>query len=108
MSNKSERRYRKQKINTYVSLEEINRLREVQNKLGFKSIYEILQYLVHCFLRVVDPDNDTNDTPIETEIIDMFTDNAEWEKRTSTSYSHAGMTIKQKPDQRKIKTANDL
>lgn len=102
------KRYRKQKIDTYASKEDVARLKSICAKYGFKSIYQLLQYLVHCFLRVADPVNDPIDTPLSIEIKEMFTDNADWEKHEHSKCSHIGMNIKQKPDQRKIKNANDI
>lgn len=46
----------------------------IKQKFGYKSIYEINQYLWSVFLRVADPDNDNNKEPIPDEIIDMFAD----------------------------------
>ncbi|MDR1340689.1 MAG: hypothetical protein LBK58_11655 [Prevotellaceae bacterium] len=102
------KKYKKQKIDTYVSIEDIARLRLICEEHNFKSIYSILQYLVRCFLRVADPVNNTIDKPVSIEIEEMFTDNAEWEKREHSLRSHEGMNIKQKPDQRKIKTPDDI
>lgn len=102
------KKYKKQKIDTYVSVEDVSRLRLICEKYGFNSIYQLLQYLVHCFLRVADPINDPIDEPMPTEIEEMFTDNAEWEKRKHSKGSHNEMNIRQKPDQRKIKTPDDI
>ena len=101
-------KYKKQKIDTYVSVEDIARLKMICVKYDFKSIYQLLQYLVHCFLRVADPKNDPIDEPLPIEIDEMFTSNAEWEKHKHSKGSHAGMNIRQKPDQRKIKSPDDL
>ncbi|RGP17273.1 hypothetical protein [Parabacteroides gordonii] len=102
------KKYKKQKIDTYVSVEDVSRLRLICEKYGFNSIYQLLQYLVHCFLRVADPVNDPIDEPMPIEIEEMFTDNAEWEKRKPSKGNHNGMNIRQKPDQRKIKTPDDI
>ena len=102
------KKYKKQKIDTYVSVEDVARLRLICKDYGFNSIYKLLQYLVHCFLRVADPVNDPIDEPMPIEIEEMFTDNAEWEKHEHSKGSHAGMNIRQKPDQRKIKSPDDL
>lgn len=101
-------KYKRQKVYTYLSLKDIFRLKRICADYGFKSIYQLLQYLVHCFLRVADPANDPIDEPIPQEIEDMFTNNADWEKRKHSSGSHEGMNIKQKPDQRKYQTPDDL
>lgn len=101
-------KYKRQKIDTYISVQDVYRLKSICEKYGFKSTYQILQYLVYCFLRVADPDNDPIDEPIPLEIEEMFTDNSEWEKQKYARGSHEGMFIKQKPDQRKIRTPDDL
>lgn len=104
----NQKKYTKQKIDTYISVQDANRLKSICEKYGFKSTYQLLQYLVHCFLRVADPANDPIDEPIPQEIEDMFTNNADWEKRKHSSGSHEGMNIKQNPDQRKYQTPDDL
>lgn len=101
-------KYNKQKIDTYVSVQDAIRLRSICKKYGFKSIYQLLQYLVHCFLRVADPENDPIEKPLSKDIEEMFTSNEEWEMRTMTNASHEGMNITQKPDQRKYQTPDDL
>ena len=105
---KNQTKYTKQKIDTYISAQDANRLKSICEKYGFKSTYKLLQYLVHCFLRVADPDNDLIDEPIAPEIEEMFTNNADWETRKHSKYSHEGMYMHQKPDQRKIKSPDDL
>jgi len=102
------KKYKKQKVDTYVSVEDVSRLRSICEKYGFKSIYQLLQYLIHCFLRVADPANDPIDKPLPKDIEEMFTANAEWEANEYSKGSHAGMNIKKKPDQRKIKTPDDI
>ena len=101
-------KYTKQKIDTYISVQDANRLKSICEKYYFKSTYQLLQYLVHCFLRVADPQNDPIEEPLPIEIEEMFTSNAEWEKRKHMRGSHEGMNIKQKPDQRKYKTPDDI
>ena len=102
------KKYKKQKIDTYVSVEDANRLRLICKNYGYNSIYKLLQYLVHCFLRVADPENDPIDESMPIEIEEMFTENTEWEKSQYSNHNHDGMNIKQKPDQRKIKTPDDI
>lgn len=60
------------KVFSRVSKPNYNRLTEIRRKYGFKSNYEIIQYLVHCFLRVADPENDTQTEPVPEEIEQMF------------------------------------
>lgn len=62
------------KIVTRLSLDSWNRAEGIRAKFGFKSLYEMDQYLWACFLRVADPDNDENDDPVPDEIRDMFSD----------------------------------
>lgn len=103
-----DKKYRRYRVQTYVSPTEMKRLESICEAYGFKSTYQVLQYLVHCFLRVADPQNDPIDQPLPLEIEEMFTKNSEWEKRTHTKNSHEGMYLHQKPDQRKYKTPDDL
>ena len=105
---KPNKKYKKQKIDTYVSVEDLKRLTIICEKYGFRSIYQLLQYLVHCFLRVADPESDKTNEPLPHEIKEMFTNNTEWEQHNQTFGSHKDMVKKCKPDQRKVKTANDL
>lgn len=53
---------------------QFKRAEAIRDKFGFKSIYEISQYLWACFLRVADPDNDTEVEPVPEEIEMMFSD----------------------------------
>lgn len=159
-------KYKRQKIDTYVSLKDVNRLRSICTKYGFDSIYQLLQYLVDCFLRVADPANDENTEPVPhaieeifispreyhrirrlankekrsnkfeiqllipfgeflnkrtkrliineqglkmaDEIKDMFNNNTDWETEPDSNSFHEGMNVKQKPDQRKYQTPDDL
>ena len=56
------------------------RAQAIKDKYGFKSIYEISQYLWGCFLRVADPENDENQEPVPEEIENMFADLSQAEK----------------------------
>lgn len=60
------------KIFSRVSKNDYDRLGMIRQRYGFKSNYEIIQYLMRCFLRVADPDNDTIAEPIPAEIEEMF------------------------------------
>ena len=67
------RKYKGQKIYTYVSVKDVQRLQAITDTYGFKSVYELQKYLVDCFLRVVDPANDTtNKPPVPEPIAEMF------------------------------------
>lgn len=68
------------KIFSRVSRFDYQRLEKIRKKYGFKSNYQILQYLLHCFLRTADPDNDQQIEPVPEEIKEMFGDLAELEK----------------------------
>lgn len=150
-------KYQGQKIYTYVSKQDIIRLKAISHTYGFKSVYQLQKYLVDCFLRSVDPSNDSNqnpvpaaiseifiepnqyinsqsstksdivdhrqlhlqfnqDLPIEheddaiaNEIKEIFDIHSEWESEPTISNSnYYGMNVIHKPDQRKIKTPDDL
>ena len=68
------------KVYTRVSPETYRRLDEIKNKYGFKSIYEIVQILIHCFLRTTDPQNDPQIDPVPYDIETMFMEMSEAEK----------------------------
>lgn len=44
----------------------------IRDKFGFKSVYQISQYLWGCFLRVADPELEENRESISEEIKSMF------------------------------------
>lgn len=56
------------------------RAKTIRDKYGFKSLYAMNQYLWACFLRVADPDNDTQADPVPEEIEMMFGDFSAAEK----------------------------
>lgn len=105
---KDKSKYRKQRVYTYLSTYDIKRLENIAKAYGFNSIYKVLQYLSYCFLRVADPANDVVDEPIPQEISDMFELNSDWENSQYSVGSHKDMTIRKRPDQRKIKSPDDL
>lgn len=49
------RKYNRQKIDTYVSVEENEQLKNLCRAYGFSSSYQLLQSLVRCFLSVANP-----------------------------------------------------
>ncbi len=53
---------------------EYERLKEIKRKYGFKSEYQIVQYVMAAFMRVADPENDPNEEPVPEEITSMFYD----------------------------------
>lgn len=69
------------KIFSRVSRADYARLETIRKKYGFKSNYQIMQYILHCFLRVADPENDQQIEPVPAEIEDMFNTLAETERR---------------------------
>lgn len=68
------------KVYSRVTPDTFNRLNEVKAKYGFSSVYEIMQSLIHCFLRVADPDNDPQTEPVPYDIEQMFSELSEAEK----------------------------
>lgn len=69
------------KIFARLSPDAYDRLTDIQKKYGFKSEYQILQYVVAAFLRVADPENDPKkDEPLQDEIADMFSDLSQAER----------------------------
>lgn len=59
---------------------QFKRAEAIRDKYNFKSIYAMSQYLWACFLRVADPDNDTEIEPLPEEIEMMFGSYADSEK----------------------------
>ena len=57
-------------IKTEIPKEYMERLDEIVEKYHFKSRYQILQYLVKCFVRVADPKPDEDVVPADIE--EMF------------------------------------
>lgn len=55
-----------------ITLRDFQRLERVRKAYRFRSSYEIMQYLIHCFLRVADPDNDQQYDPLPKAIVQMF------------------------------------
>lgn len=91
------RKYRKQKINTYVSAEDHQRLQRICKDYDFASIYELMKYLVNCFLRVADPKNDTSEDVLHQPIIEMFSNPHEYNRLRKPAKRGA-----KKPAKRKI------
>lgn len=57
-------------IKTEVPVEYAKRLDEIVEKYHFRSRYQVLQYLVKCFIRVADPKPDDEVVPADIE--EMF------------------------------------
>ncbi|WP_418832030.1 hypothetical protein [Phocaeicola sp.] len=62
------------RLSARVTLADYKRLEEIRRKYGFKSIYQILNYLTYSFLRVADREHDTIAEPVPEEIERMFED----------------------------------
>lgn len=62
------------RISGYTTNADYERLLTIKNKYGFKSVYQIIKYLIHSFLRVADPDNDKTEEPLPEEIKEMFSE----------------------------------
>lgn len=57
-------------IKTEIPKEYMIRLDEIVEKYNFRSRYQLLQYLVKCFIRVADPQPDDEVVPMDIE--EMF------------------------------------
>lgn len=68
------------KVYSRITPETYRRLNAIKDKYGFSSIYEIIQSLIHCFLRVADPDSDTQTEPVPYDIEVMFDEMSQAEK----------------------------
>lgn len=79
MRNKKEYR----KIVARVDGSQYKRLSQIRDKFGFRSNYEIIKYLVSCFLRVADPkpEEEAEKEPLQDEIREMFYDYSDVEDR---------------------------
>jgi len=70
MSKKKNVQYKK--IFSRVTLYDLHRLQQIAKDYHFNSVYELNNYLVHCFLRVADPQNDSELEPVPIELKKMF------------------------------------
>lgn len=70
------------KIPVRIDLEQWRRLDKIKTDYHFKSTYQIMQYLLACFLRVADPKpyDGEEEEVLPDEIRDMFSDLAEAER----------------------------
>ena len=60
------------KIFSRITLYDLHRLQQIAKDYHFSSVYELNNYLVHCFLRVADPQNDNEMEPVPVELKKMF------------------------------------
>ncbi|KAA5415985.1 hypothetical protein [Bacteroides cellulosilyticus] len=68
------------KVYSRVTPETYQKLDAIKSKYGFSSVYEIIQSLIHCFLRVADPTSDTQTEPVPYDIEVMFDEMSQAEK----------------------------
>ena len=68
------------KVNTRVTPETYRRLDEIRRDYGFRSVYEIVQSLIHCFLCATAKEGDTREYPVPYEIEEMFSSLADGER----------------------------
>lgn len=68
------------KVYSRVTPETYRRLDEIRIKYGFRSVYEIIQSLVHCFLRAAFREDDLQQEPLPYDIEEMFAGMAEGER----------------------------
>ena len=69
------------KIPVRVDLEQWQRLDKIRADYHFKSTYEIMQYILGCFLRVADPmPGDDDEEVLPDEIKEMFYDLSQAER----------------------------
>ena len=60
------------RLTARVTLADYLRLKDIQKKYKFMSVYQILNYLAYSFLRVADKKNDRVDEPLPDEVEKMF------------------------------------
>ena len=68
------------KVYSRITPENYKRLETIASKYGFNSVYEIVQSLIHCFLRASDPENDPQTEVLPYDIECMFNELSEAEK----------------------------
>lgn len=73
-SDKGHSKYKQ--IRGRISLADYTKLESIRKEYGFHSCYEIMQYLLHCFLRSVSQDTKEDEPP---EIIEMFDQFSDWQ-----------------------------
>ena len=68
------------KIPVRIDLEQWQRLDKIRADYHFRSTYEIMQYILGCFLRVADPTPKDDDEVLPDEIKEMFSSLSEAER----------------------------
>ena len=56
-----------------ISIQDYQRLKAIKEKYKFRSMYQIMKYLLHSFLQVADPITEA-DLSVNKEIEEMFED----------------------------------
>ena len=102
------KKYKSQKIDTYVSKEDAERLKKIADKYKFGSTYKVLQHLISCFLKVADPPKEKDKDPVPYEIEEMFSLDSRATTLEMSKGEHAELHLKKRIDKRKIKTPDDL
>lgn len=74
MKMNKKKRIQKVQIVARVTLADYKRLKDICEKYGFKSVYQLQNYLCYSFLRAVDKEHDPIDEPVPDEIVQMFDD----------------------------------
>ena len=62
------------KLHARVTLADYQRFDAIREKYGFRSIYQIMNYLAYSFLRACDSEHDTIAEPVPDEVKEMFDD----------------------------------
>lgn len=84
------------KIFSRISKENFDKLTRIKESYGFKSNYQILQCLVHTFLKLADSEIQEPHPSVEHEVEDMFKELAEVEA-----------PVYQKPVRRRRRSVNE-
>lgn len=58
------------KVQSYISKDDNDALERIVKKYNFRSRYQVIKYLIDCFLRIADPEKPNE--PMPQEIEDMF------------------------------------
>ena len=65
------------KVQSYISKDDNDALERIVNKYNFKSRYQVIKYLIDCFLRIADPEKPKEPMPQEIEYMFEGYTNAE-------------------------------
>ena len=92
------------KIDTRITLDQYRRLNSIAKAYRFRSYYDLLQYLVHCFLKATDPTY--SEEPLPAEIKKMF--NIDSIKKLLGRIPRQGELFKEKPKSEIEQTFDNL